>query len=232
MAAAERMAMSSRVSPASERASRSVPEERRTGFLTAPFSGRTWRETLQLLVNLPVGIATFCWAVIMVTAGAGLVITFMGLPILALACVGARGFAAMERARARALLRVDAAGRAPLRRQSGWIATQLRDGGGWRALLYSVLLLPLGVVSFTVALTFWTVGLTMALYPLYEWVFPRYVGWPGMQVFQDAHRTIYLDSVPEIAGVCAVGVVLVFVTPWIVRGLANLQRAMVRGLCG
>ncbi|MHA6760681.1 sensor domain-containing protein [Streptacidiphilus sp. PAMC 29251] len=55
---------------------------------------------------------------------------------------------------------------------------------------------------------------------------------PGLQLYENNGHTVYLSSVPQIAGVCAAGLLVMFLTPWAVRGLAAVQRAMVRGLLG
>ena len=203
-------------------------------FLAAPFSGRTWRETLQGLLNLPVGVFTFSYVTIMISFGAATALTFLGLPVLAVAMVSCRGFAAMERARAAALLgvRVPAPERLRPRRPgvSAWIRAALADKAGWRGALYSLLLLPVGIVSFTVTVTLWSVALPCASYPLWQWVLPRYGHEPGIELYENNGHTHYLSTVPEIAGVCALGLVLVFLTPQVLRGLAGVQRAMVRGL--
>lgn len=208
----------------------------RAGFLTAPFEKRVWRESLHLLVNLPVGIAAFSYAVTVTAFGLGTVLTFVGLPVLAAAVLGCRGFGAMERARARATLDLDVPAPAPPQPSRpglmSWIGATLSSGAGWRSVLYSVLMLPLGIASFTVTVTMWAVGLSMSSYPLWQWVFPRFVGRPGVQLYSGNGHTHYLSSVPTMAATCAVGLLVLFLTPWAVRGLAAVQRGMVRGMLG
>lgn len=48
--------------------------------LRAPFDARTWRETFHLLLNLPVGIATFSIVVTGFAMGLGMLITLLGRP--------------------------------------------------------------------------------------------------------------------------------------------------------
>ena len=204
------------------------------GFLAAPFAGRTWGEALQGVLNLPVGIVTFVYTVTLLSFGVGTVITFLGLPVLAATLAGCRGFAGMERARAAALLglRVPAPAPPRLRRPglNGWIGATLKAGAGWRAALYSVLMLPLGIITFTATVVLWSVSITCASYPLWQWVLPTYAHQPGVELYDNNGHTFYLSSVPEIAGVCGLGIVMLFLTPQVLHGLANVQRAMVRGL--
>ena len=47
------------------------------------------------------------------------------------------------------------------------------DVPGWKGLLYGVLMLPWGIVSFTVVVTLWTVAWSLAVFPLVGWWLPR-----------------------------------------------------------
>lgn len=146
--------------------------------------GGTWREIAYLLANLPCTIVGFVYALTLLALGGGLAVTVIGLPLLALALGGARLLGRFERGRARALLgvRVEEPSRLPRGKGGGlgavWQA--LRDPVGWRAMLFSLMRLPWGVLTFSLTL----VGL--------------FVLWP--------------------------------VLPFLVRLLADADRAMVRGL--
>ncbi|MFH8731907.1 sensor histidine kinase [Streptomyces sp. NPDC017964] len=204
--------------------------------LRAPFEGRTFREFGYLLLSLPISIITFVYAVTMVSLGAGLLITFLGIPVLAGALAGARGFAAMERARARALLGIDVGTPAPLRPRAhgpmAWMGALLKSGESWRNLLYAVVHFPWAVFAFNVALVFWTVGWSLLTYPLWQWVFPMYAGQGGIQLYGDGAHNVYLDNPFEITVTAAVGLLITLATPWIIRALASVDRALVSGLLG
>ncbi|MEZ0065580.1 putative membrane protein [Streptacidiphilus sp. MAP12-20] len=208
--------------------------QREPRFFLAPFSARTWRETLHLVLDLPVGIASFTYVITMLALGAGTLVTFIGLPVLAAAVGGARGVGAMERARARALLKADIAAPQPLRPSRpglmAWIGAVLKNGTNWRSALYSVLMLPVGIFNFVVAVVLWSVSISAALYPAYHWVFPKYVGWSGLKLWENNGHAHYLSTLPEITGTCVAGIVLLLVTAQIVRGLANVRRAMAQSL--
>ncbi|MEL7990129.1 sensor domain-containing protein [Streptomyces albidoflavus] len=152
--------------------------------LSLALDGRTWREIAYLLANLPCTIVGFVYAVTLLALGGGLAVTVIGLPLLALALGGARLLGRFERGRARRLLgvRVDEPSRLPRGKGGGLSAVwqALRDPVGWRAMLFSLMRLPWGVLTFSLTL----VGL--------------FVLWP--------------------------------VLPFLVRLLADADRAMVRGL--
>jgi hypothetical protein len=72
--------------------------------LRAPFELRTWKETLHLLLNMPIGIATFTIVVTGLALGFGLAITLIGIPILFALLYVSRAMGTIERVRAALLL--------------------------------------------------------------------------------------------------------------------------------
>ncbi|POX56348.1 histidine kinase [Streptomyces sp. Ru71] len=204
--------------------------------LRAPLEARSWREFGYVLLGLPIGIALFVFAVTMVSLGVGLLVTFLGVPVLAAALAGCRGFGALERARARGMLGLEVADPEPLRvrRNSlmGWIGAVLKSGTSWRHLLYAVLQFPWAVFSFSVAVAFWVYGWAMLTYPLWFWVFPMYAGQGGIQLYGDDHHRIYLDNPFEITVTVLVGALFTMASPWIVRALTTVDRLLVHGLLG
>ncbi|MEU0037445.1 sensor domain-containing protein, partial [Streptomyces sp. NPDC006333] len=118
---------------------------------------RTWQEIAHLLANLPVSILGFVYVVTMVSTGSALAVTVVGLPLLAGGLLGARQLGKLERARARALLglRIDEPSPLPVRRTGffAWLWSSLKDPVGWRTVLYDLIRLPWGVLTFAVTLT-------------------------------------------------------------------------------
>ncbi|MCH5676039.1 sensor histidine kinase [Streptomyces gilvus] len=204
--------------------------------LRAPFEARSWREFGYVLLSLPIGIMLFTYAVTMVALGAGLLVTFLGIPVLAAGLAGCRGFGALERARARGMLGLEVGDPEPLRmRKPGvmaWMGAVLKSGTSWRTLLYALLQFPWSVFSFVVAVNFWAYGWALLTYPLWFWVFPVYAGQGGLQLYGDAHHSVYLDNAFEITVTALVGLLFTLATPWIVRALTLVDRVMVHGLLG
>ncbi|WEH41373.1 sensor histidine kinase [Streptomyces sp. AM 2-1-1] len=204
--------------------------------LRAPVEARTWRELLHLVVSLPVSAVLFTVVITTVSLGIGLMVTFLGIPVLAAGLAVCRGFGVLERRRARALLGLDVADPEPVRGRTGgvfsWAGAALRNGASWRHLLYGFLHFPWAVFAFTVAVTLWTTAWTMFTYPLWAWVFPTYVGVDGLQMYGDATHRVYLDSPFELTATSGIGLLLVLASPWVVRGLASVDRVMVAGLLG
>ncbi len=203
----------------------------------APLEGRTWREFGYLMLSLPISIIFFTFAVTAVSLGAGLLITFLGIPVLAAGLAGCRAFGALERSRARGLLRLDVDNPEPLRpRTNGlmsWVAAVLKSGTSWRHLIYALVHFPWAVTAFCIALTFWVTGWSLLLYPLWRWTFPRFLDEPGIALYGDAAgNQLYLDTPFEIGVTSVAGLAVVLVTPWLIRGLAYGDRVMVTALLG
>jgi signal transduction histidine kinase len=205
--------------------------------LRAPLEGRVWRELGYLTLSVPISAVLFTFAMTTISLGAGLLITFLGVPVLAAGLAGCRGIGVMERARARSLLGLRVAAPAPLRGTKrglmGWVGTVLRSGTSWRHLLYTVLHFPWAVFAFPVALTFWATGWALFLYPLWHWAVPSSVGGSGIQLYGDSSgNDFYLDTPFEIGVTSAVGLVLVLASPWLIRALTTVDRLLVGGLLG
>ncbi len=208
--------------------------------LRAPFEARTWRETLHLLLNLPVGIVTFTVIVTGFATGFGMLITLVGIPLLFLTIYASRWMGAVERARARALLGIavprpyrsdppsDKWWRVPLAR--------LSDPATWLEVGYHLFMLPFGVFTFTVVVTAWSLALAFLTAPVYGWSLPDgfRLGFdvtpdPGIS---DLYRGWVVDTPFEYVLVVLIGAGIILLTPWIVRGVATANRYLVRGMIG
>ncbi|MGY5127740.1 sensor histidine kinase [Streptomyces nigrescens] len=205
--------------------------------LSAPFSGRTWREFLYLCLSFPMSVLMFVYAITVISLGAGLLVTFLGIPVLAGGLAGSRALGGLERARARALLGLDVADPEPARASKpglmGWVGAVLKSGVSWRHLVYSVLHMPWAVFSFVFSVTFWSVGWGLLAYPLWRWTFLAYLDQPGLQMWGDGRgHGIYLDTPADIGFTSGFGLLLVLAGPWVIHGLTQVDRVMVHGLLG
>ncbi|MEU1230048.1 sensor domain-containing protein [Streptomyces sp. NPDC005828] len=204
--------------------------------IRAPFEARTWRAFGYVLIGLPLSVLWFALSVSFVSLGAGLLITFLGVPVLAGALAMCRGFGAVERARARGLLGLDVAAPEPVRGKTGgalsWMGAMLKSGASWRHLLYALLHMPWAVFSFSVTVALWSWGWCLFTYPLWQWVFPTWVGQDGIQLYGDRTHAFYLDAPFELAVTSLIGFVFVLAGPWVLRGLVSVDRLLVSGLLG
>jgi signal transduction histidine kinase len=217
--------------------------------LRAPFEARTWKETIHLLLNMPIGVATFTIVVTGISLGFGLLITLIGIPILIGLLYVSRAMGAFERVRAALLL--DAEMPRPYRADPAgttWWRVQLaraKDPATWTELGYHLLLMPIGVITFTIVVTFWTLGVGLLASPLLalgldrpvhffdSWINVTIDNSPLGVVVQDTDRHhLILDTPFEFVLIALAGVLVILVTPWVIRGVATANRAIVRGMLG
>jgi signal transduction histidine kinase len=185
---------------------------------------RTWKATLHAVLDLPFGIAWFTVIVTGLSIGVGTLITLIGIPVLFLLLLFSRPLSAVERSRARLLLDVDVP--SPFRSLQGSLWSRVKDvfadSAAWKALAFGVLLFPVGILSFVVVVTVWSIALGGLTFPLYGWALPR-----GEGGFSGGDLVIVNSVVYFVVGLLAL-----VAAPYVVRGLAALDRALVRALLG
>src|SRR6187399_672523 len=117
---------------------------------------------LYLLTNLPLGIVTCAVLVTLTAVGLTTAVIWVGVPILALMILGARGAARAERTRVHTLLGTYVATPyqpLPVSGQATRWKARLAEGATWRDFSYFVLLLPIGVAEFVLVVTSWSLAL-------------------------------------------------------------------------
>ncbi len=135
---------------------------------------RSYRTIIFLLLGLPLGTLYFTVLVTGISVGLGLlVVALVGIPILVGLWYVVRGFMRFERSLAMNLLDVDIAPIAPVPQSSGglWIRfkTLMTDQPTWRGFWYLFLRFPVGVATFTIAVTLISVSLGLAFGPTFSW---------------------------------------------------------------
>ncbi len=198
------------------------------------FARQIGRDTLYLILALPMGILTFTLIVAGWSTALGSLLTFIGVPVAVLTIFGTRGLSWVERRRARIVTGEEIPGRyrrrLPLHGEDWnslagiwqWLKDLLLDGQTWRDTLYGLLLLGIGVAGFTIAVTAWSVTLALLSVPAWWWA-------PGVET--DLGFTM-LDSWPKALAVFGVGLISIPVTLGLVRGSSALSVAIARGLLG
>jgi len=207
-------------------------------FLRTPFTARTWREHGYLVAGAPLALGGLVSLVILLYLSAILTIVLVGIPLLALTVLGARELGGVHRWLAAKLLDEHVA--TPRRRRArsrgllGWLRASLGDVAGWRAMGYIVVSVPVVAVGLWATVVAWGAALAFLTYPiLWKVVDPIQTDSTG-----DVHHSalqfgeFYIDTWPRALAVSAVGLVAVFLLPWLVRGLTTADRLLVRGLLG
>jgi signal transduction histidine kinase len=202
----------------------------RKGLLSL-FSRRAWGELLYALICLPLAVAGFSLIVTLLSLGVGLVITVVGVFVIAFGLVVARGFGAAYRGLGRSLLGVDVETPPPFARRRGIIGW-ITDRNGWRASLFLLLQLPVAIFTFTFTSVFWGYGLGALTY----WIWQPFL--PYQTVHGVRHRganfgsNYFIDTPGRIAMAAAIGFILVCLAPRVIHGILAIDRAMIRGLLG
>jgi signal transduction histidine kinase len=198
------------------------------GFFTAPFRLRTWKETAYAVVALPLGVAWFTIFLTLGTTSLSLIVFVVGLPLLAATLWLARVASRAQREVAGALLSTAIPGPPtpamegrPFRR----FLQPLVDLATWRAVVYLlVFAFPIGLVLFLAAVILWCVAICCATTPLwYFFIPPEHRG----DVYWDG-----VDTAWEWIVIVGCGILLVFVTPWIIRALTAFDLLLMRALLG
>jgi uncharacterized membrane protein len=131
---------------------------------------RAYTSLFYMLLTLATGIVYFTFVVTGLALSAGLAILVIGIPFF-LAFIGMARVLALAEGR---LIEATSGERMPRRPvhpgpQAGWlnrIGDMLKDVRTWTTLLYLLLMLPLGILYFTIAVTGLTIGLRLALSPV------------------------------------------------------------------
>jgi hypothetical protein len=196
-------------------------------FLEAPFRPRTYGNLLYLLLALPLGVAYFVFLSVGLTAGFGLTLVWIGIPLLALVFAGTWAFAAFERQAAIHLLGADVPPMTPPPTHEARTAWQ-RAGDffsnpvTWKGMGFLLLKLPLGIVSFIATVTLLSVSAGFLFAPLF---------WE-VGVFEIDMVRFQLDSLGA-AWVCSlVGVGLVFLSLNLLNALGSVWRGTATLLLG
>jgi signal transduction histidine kinase len=194
------------------------------GSRVAPMPG-TWRGNVYLVVSFFMGLATFTFLVTAILLGVGLLIVWVGVPILLGTLWATRGLAALERRRAGWLLAetIPSAYLPPHRPGIlGRLHAALSDGATWKDLLWLLVVLPvLGLAGFTLAVSIWGAAIGTVLMPAWYWSIPD----PGID-----WGLFTIDTLGEALAVVPVGLVLIALAVPVTRassfGVASVGRAL------
>jgi hypothetical protein len=169
-----------------------------------------------LLLGLPVGVVYFTVLVTGFSLGFGLLITLIGIPILLGMIFMTYLLADFERSLAARMLGLEIV-KPEARPVAGdstiaLLAVQLRDWNFWRQFLYLVLKMPLGIFTFTLAVTLTTLSLAFLAAPI------MVIYFPGVNYMVAGVSRV--DTLGEASLVFVGGVVASMATVVILNGMA------------
>jgi putative sensor protein len=183
-------------------------------------TARGWTQLTHHLLGLPLGIAYFIWLVTGISTGLGLAITIVGIPLLTLVLAATRPLLMFERGLANALLGGDVRPVAVAPKGQGMFGrfkAYWTDGTTWRGVGYLLARFPVGLATFVVAVTAYSVALFCIAAPLLA---P--LGAMNWDAFWNP------DTVLEGLAFVPFGIVALFTAGWISEGMAAMSRALIR----
>lgn len=135
------------------------------------YKSTTVGSIVYLLLAMPLGICFFTLTVMGLSLGLGALAIWIGLPILFGTFVAIRGMAAIERRLVVTLLRfplpyTQSRQRETRRTFIQYVKDMLRDPLTWTSTLYMLIKLPLGIISFTLALVLPIISTAITLLPV------------------------------------------------------------------
>ena len=210
-------------SPSGER-----PPAHQSDPVFAPFTDpQSYLNLLYLLLAFPLGLFYFVLLTTGLSVGVGLIVIWVGLPLLLAMLFLAQGFVSFERALARALLNIDIAAPAADPRQNGGLFRRLGAFLGsaqtWLSLMYLFLKFVLGTFAFTLLLALFGSSLAMMAAPfVYEQSWYQFEI-PGVWA---------VDSLGKAATVAMLGAILGVASFHLMNGLAWVYGLIAKGMLG
>ncbi|USJ01168.1 sensor domain-containing protein [Xanthomonas prunicola] len=198
-----------------------VPPKRASwigAFFGVAADPRTYGALFYMLLSLLTGIFYFTWVVAGASLSIGLMILIIGVPLLVLFFGSVRVLSLVEGRLVETLLGVRMPRRPPHPGlQGGWlqrIGAMFTDVRTWSTMVYFLLMLPLGVIYFTVFCTLLSLSLGLAASPL--------------ALLFDNAAVLTWDGVDITSGwltlpLFLVGVLLLFVTLHVARAFGKLH---------
>jgi len=195
-------------------------------FFGVALEARTYGALFYMLLSLATGTFFFTWVVTGLSLSLGLMVLIIGIPITVLFFGSVRGLSLLEGRLVEALL----GERMPRRptysdRSRSWlqrVGDMFTDGRTWLTLLYFVLMLPLGIVYFTIAVTLLSISLTFIWAPVAA-LFTGEI--PGIYI--EGEQMLSMWATPLLA---VAGVLLLFATLHLARGIGHLHGMMAKHL--
>ena len=184
---------------------------------------RTYASLFYMLLSLATGIFYFTWVVAGISLSASLAVLIIGIPFVILYFGSVRVLSLVE-GRIVEVMLGERMPRRPLYTSRGKpllarIGELFTDPRVWATQLYFLLMLPLGILYFTVAVTFLSVSLAFIAAPVAFW-------FNGMD-----HSLLSIDGLPLYTGLepwalpllFVAGIVLLFATLHLARGVGKLH---------
>lgn len=206
-------------------------------FFGVAADSRTWGAMFYMVLALATGVFYFVWAVTGVSLSMGLSVLIIGIPFVVLFLGTVRALSLLEGRLVETMLGVRMPRRPPYPVREGqtlWqrVGAIFTDGRTWTTLFYMVLMLPLGILYFTLTVTLMSVSLAFIGSPFAYWFsrgdFGSYID--INQISLDWGAGAHTPTFGDAMLLCVIGIILLFATLHLVRGLGKMHAHIAKGL--
>lgn len=212
---------------------------RRDGFFRVVVDRQSYINIMYLFLSFPLGIAYFVFLVTGISLGFGLLIIWVGAPILVVVLAGSRVLCELERLLANEMLNEDivAMGRERISGSVGGVQdlsagerlfvgtwrhfkVHVSDRLTWTGILYLFVKFPLGIASFVIGATLITVTGTLLVVPsIYSGADLSWNVWT-------------IDTMWEAWGLSLIGIAMVFISLHVMNLMALMSGRLARVMLG
>lgn len=203
--------------------------------LQEPFTRRPWTELAFWMVSGVLAAVSLAVIAATMIAGIWLIITFVGLIIIAFSLRLARGLGRWQRTLAHNFLGETIEDpNAFVRRPGffGWLQSVLRDRVAWRSVAYFALKMPWTILGAYVAFSLWWDAITGLLSPIFWHGNGGPAMWGLAQGIFVHNGYGYGNGFGHNLGVWVLGVIFFFAAPWAMRGFVTVDKLLMRTLLG
>lgn len=155
-----------------------------------------WSSLLFMILSLVTGIFYFTWAVTGLSLSAGLIVLIIGIPFMGLFFLSVRGIGLVEGRIVEALLGVRMPRRPVFVDNTGswWTRFKLLFSSRhtWYAMLYMILMLPLGTIYFSLFITLIALSLSFMAAPIVQIFLP----FPIFTIWNDIYYLTPMMAIP------------------------------------
>ena len=199
-------------------------EERPYGFFNVLSDPRTYGALVYMLLSLATGIFYFTWTVAGISMTIGFAILVFGIPFALLFIGSIRVLAHVEGRIVEALLGVRMPRRLPpstAADETVWtrIKEVLSDVRTWSSMFYLLLMLPLGVIYFCIAV----IGLATSIGLVGGSIAGLVTGHVSVQLDGNPYLEHFLHTAPGLFTMALAGLLLFFIVLHIARGIGMLH---------
>ncbi len=197
---------------------------KKRGFFGVVAEPQSYLNIVYLLLAFPLGTFYFVFLVTGLSLGFGLIITLVGIPILLLVLSGSWVLCRFERQVAITLLNEDIPLSVSPPASGGlWsrVKVLLKDRVTWTGVLYLLLKFPLGIMTFTIAVTLIAVTVGFLAAPTYMWTSDSIV-WGSWS----------FDPFPWSWILTIIGIPMVFISLHLMNAIAVVFGRMTRVMLG